>query len=155
VVFLSLVTETASGQDHTSALVEVNAAVFELATGLDSVQSVADFSVSLNEGAQAEDAGFASAVFQAAVLEAGVAEDSPLGQLLWQVINTAQTQNWQVITTAQLTLQVTIGGGFSSGAVASGPFSGLGGDTRIAPLPDTWQNINSSQTSAWILVKTA
>jgi hypothetical protein len=75
--------------------------------------------------------------------------------LLWETIQTAQAQNWQEVVTAQVTLRVTVGAGFSAGAISSGPFSGLGSEARIAPLPDTWQNLNSSQPSAWILVKTA
>jgi len=150
------VNEGATGSDAIPTTVQFQVSLIEGAGADAVVLSSVDFVVSLADGAQAQDAdSVARALFAAVIAEAGVAQDSVLGRLLWETIQTAQAQNWQEVVTAQLTLQVTVGAGFSAGAISSGPFSGLGGVTSVAPLPDTWQNLNSSQTSAWVLVKTA
>lgn len=151
----SQVNEQAQGADTVPASALFSISLLEGVGAVDTAISRVNFSVSLQDGVSGVDSVTVATIFAAAIQEAGVAADSLLGRLLWEVIQTAQAQDWKSVTTVQLSLRVTVGGGFSSGAIASGPISGLGGDTRIATAPDTWQNINNTQGGTWTPIKTA
>ena len=153
--FAHFVNEQAQGADTVSVSVLFPVSLLEGTGANDTAVSRVGFSVSLQDGASGSDTVTAAAVFAVAIQEAGVSADSLLGRLLWEVVQTAQSQDWKSIATVQLSLRITVGGGFSSGAISSGPISGLGGDTRIATAPDTWQNINNVQGVTWTPIKTA
>jgi hypothetical protein len=88
------------------------------------------------------------------VIEGIAAADFFIGTLLWDTIDTSEASVWTPIETVALSLRITVGGGFSSGAFASGPISGLGGDATVIPAPDNWTAIDTAQPTDWTPVKT-
>ena len=153
-----------------------NGVVSESAQAQDAVASLGVFNASVVESITAQDEAYAGASFVAQIIEDARAFDQFIGRLLWDVIDTsettvwgvidtgvsgnwghidtAQTQNWNTITTVQLELRSTVGGGFSAGAISSGPFSALGGENTVVIRPDEWQNVNTSETTNWQVVET-
>jgi hypothetical protein len=114
----------------------------------------AAFNARVDESLIALDAPQAAALFITSIQEGINAADTFIGRLLWDTIDTSETSVWAPVETVALTLRVTVGGGFSSGAFSSGPISGLGGITSIATAPDNWGTAITEQSTTWTTVKT-
>lgn len=140
--------------DENSSLVEFSSAVREAVSVDDDVSVVVDFVATTVDGVDVTDTYRASSEFISVVQESVSNADRFISRLLWEVINTAEAGNWVVEGNAQLELQVTVGGGgFSSGAISSGPISGLGGSVSLVVVA-TWNNVNSAGTTNWDVVET-
>ena len=153
-VFNALVQELLTAADELNTSISINGAVIESITVTDIETTQAAFNSSVVVTATLQDRPLAAAQFITSIQEGVVAAESFIGRLLWDTIDTSETSDWAPVETVALTLRVTVGGGFSSGAFSSGPISGLGGLTSIATAPENWNAVDTAQPSDWTPVKT-
>lgn len=173
-VFTAQVTEASSAATSDVTFVGQGLTVSEMASGGVVVRANVVYPVTVSEAVSASEAGFASVnfvvrfadgaaggdavsaaqVFTTKIAEMGVAADSPLSRLLWEAIQTGVADPWSTISTIPLSLRVSVGAGFSAGAISSGPFSALGDAASIAQVPSDWQTINNINGVTWTPVKT-
>lgn len=153
-VFNASVQESITATDTLSSVTQINSSIDENINVSDTKTAQVTFPVSVDEGIAVDDSVSTAIAVLANVVEGIAAADSFIGTLLWDTINTSDTSVWTPIETVALSLRVTVGGGFSSGAFSSGPISGLGGDTKIIDAPDNWTAIDTTQPNDWTPVKT-
>jgi hypothetical protein len=153
-VINALVQELLVAADEINSQVALNGAVVEGLGVSEDVTAQAAFNARVDENLLALDAPRAAASFITSIQEGIGAADRFIGRLLWDTIDTSETSDWVPVESVALTLRITVGGGFSSGAFASGPISGLGGDTVIITAPENWDAVNTEQPTTWTTVKT-
>jgi hypothetical protein len=153
-VFNALIQELITAADTLLTQISINGSIIEGVDVSETATALATFPVSVVEGITVDDEVSVAATFIASVIEGVNLADSFIGTLLWDTIDTSETSVWTPIETVALTLRVTVGGGFSSGAFASGPITGLGGNTTIIDAPDNWNTIDTAQPTDWTPVKT-
>lgn len=152
--FVTNVTEAAEASTAFVGVTEVNSAIQELTNLNDTIDNIASLNSVVDEKAQAKEVIPTNAQIWISLQESVRAADQFIARFLWEPVNTFETTNWAPITTAQLELRITVGGGFSAGAMSSGPYSGLGGVTTIIPADEIWEVKNTSQSTNWALVDT-
>jgi len=126
------VAESATGTDEVSSLFTVNSSVAELAIGTDQISSLATIALSVVESAIGADLINSTGVFGSSVIETSIGSDLITCNLLWEVIDTFETADWNNINASQ---------SVTWGAV----------NTESAT---DWGNINASQTVTWSDVST-
>jgi hypothetical protein len=148
------ISEGANTTVSTAALSQVQALVQDSATLVGVVSTTATLNPVVDETVQASEDIFTIAQIWITIQESVAAADQAIARFLWEPVNTFEVTDWVPITTAQLELRITVGGGFSAGAISSGPYSGLGGNTTIIPAPEIWETDSITQTTNWELVDT-
>lgn len=153
-IFTAQVVEIISSSDTLTPTISVNSDILEFASATSLIINSTTQNAVVSENVVAQEVIPTTAQVFITIAESIRAADEFIARSLWEPINTFEPQSWTAITTAQLELRVTVGGGFSSGSVSSGPYSGLGGVTTIIPADEIWVIDGVAQSTDWSLVDT-
>jgi len=99
-VFNAAINEATTASEVISALVAFASTISEGATTSDSFSvAPSTFNALASERGLMQDAAFGVGAFLVSINEGAVADDEVVRRLLWEIINDAQTANWQVVKT--------------------------------------------------------
>lgn len=153
-IFSVQIVEIANSNDTLTPTISVNSDILEFASATSSIINSTTQNAVVSENVVAQEIIPTIAQVFITIAESIRAADEFIARSLWEPINTFEPQSWTAITTAQLELRVTVGGGFSSGSISSGTYSGLGGVTTIIPADEIWETDEVAQSTDWSLVDT-